>query len=52
VKDMTNAREHVGREPDDPVLSDHPLVPYVQWQPTPYDLGITDDPEAETEAAS
>lgn len=27
--------------------ADHPYAPYVQWEPTPYDLGTTDDPEPE-----
>lgn len=28
------------------VRADHPFAPYITYEPTPYDMELTDDPEA------
>lgn len=32
------------------ILEDHPFAPYITFQPSAYDLGITSDPDHEPEA--
>lgn len=28
------------------IRADHPFAPYITYEPTPYDMDLTDDPEA------
>lgn len=30
---------------DASIRADHPSAPYITYEPTPYDMGLTDDPE-------